>query len=244
MLNIVIPMAGLGSRFSEVGYTEPKPLISVNGKSMIQLVIENLKPKIDHQFIFICRDEHLQKYNLRNILEKFSPGCKIISLNEVTEGAACTVLVAKEYIDNTDQLMIANCDQYIDIKIDNYLNNIYEKNYDGLIMTMKADDNKWSYIKINNNKEIIEVVEKVVVSDEATVGIYNFKRGSDFVLGANKMIQENLRVNNEFYVAPVYNQLIEKKMIIGYYNIGAVNNGMYGLGTPEDLYYFVNQKFF
>ena len=121
MLNIVIPMAGHGSRFSKAGYVDPKPLIPVLGKPMIELVIDNLKPSCEHRFIFICQTEHLHNYPLRSLLEAKAQGCHIIEVSAVTEGAACTVLLAKHYIDNADQLMIANCDQYINVNINQYL---------------------------------------------------------------------------------------------------------------------------
>lgn len=241
LLNIVIPMAGHGSRFSQAGYMDPKPLIPVFGKPMIELVIDNLKPSCDHRFIFICQAEHLVNYSLRNLLEAKAPGCKIVEVNKVTEGAACTVLLAKKYINNIDHLMIANCDQYIDVDINQYLNSL-TPDIDGLIMTMKENSNKWSYIELNSQNEIIRVVEKEVVSDEATVGIYNFQRGADFVNAAESMIQKNLRVNNEFYVAPAYNEMIESRKKIMYFNIGTLGKGMHGLGTPEDLVKYLKVK--
>jgi dTDP-glucose pyrophosphorylase len=234
LLNIVIPMAGHGNRFSKVGYKDPKPLISVFGKPMIELVIDNLKPRCDHRFIFICQAKHLHDYPLQTLLEAKAPGCKIIEVGKVTEGPACTVLLAKEYINNVDQLMIANCDQFIEIDIDEYLNTL-TLDTDGLIMTMKENSNKWSYLELNSQDEITRVVEKEVVSDEATVGIYNYQHGADFVRAAEAMIVKNLRVNNEFYVAPAYNEMIRLKKSIRYFNIGMLGAGMHGLGTPEDL---------
>lgn len=236
MLNIVIPMAGHGSRFAKAGYVDPKPLIPVFGKPMIELVIDNLKPNCNHRFIFICQAEHLHNYPLQNLLETKAPDCKIIEVSKVTDGAACTVLLAKEFINNYDQLMIANCDQYIDVNINNYLNRL-SSDVDGLIMTMKESSDKWSYIELNSQNEITRVVEKEVVSDEATVGIYNYQHGSDFVKAAEQMIAKNCRVNNEFYVAPAYNEMIESGKKIVYFNIG---KGMYGLGTPEDLASFIS----
>lgn len=239
LLNIVIPMAGYGSRFSQAGYTDPKPLIPVCGKPMIELVIDNLKPRCDHHFIFICQAEHLHNYPLQKLLETKAPGCKIIEVSKVTEGAACTVLLAKEYINNVDQLMIANCDQYIDVDINEYLNSL-TPDKDGLIMTMKENSNKWSYIELNSQDEITRVVEKEVVSDEATVGIYNYIYGADFVNAAEAMITKNLRVNNEFYVAPAYNEMIASRKKIAYFNIGKLGKEMHGLGTPEDLRIFLD----
>ena len=239
LLNIVIPMAGHGSRFSKAGYLEPKPLIPILGKTMIELVINNLKPRQKHRFIFICQAEHLQNYPLRILLETKAPGCKIIEVSQVTEGAACTVLLAKQYINNQDQLMIANCDQYIECDINEYLQKL--SGMDGLIMTMKENSNKWSYIALNAENKITRVVEKEVVSDEATVGIYNYLHGSDFVNSAEGMIAKNLRVNNEFYVAPAYNEMIATGKIIGYFNIGTLGKGMHGLGVPEDLEQFAEK---
>ena len=149
MLNIVIPMAGRGSRFAEAGYIMPKPLIDVHGRYMIEYVIENLRPNREHRFIFICQEEHLQKYDLKEKLEQLSPNCEVISIDHITEGAACTVLLAEKFIDNDDELMIANSDQYVDTDINSYLDAM--KVYDGLIMTMPADDPKWSFIKYNQD---------------------------------------------------------------------------------------------
>lgn len=235
MIDIVIPMAGHGSRFSKAGYQDPKPLIPIFGRPMIELVIENLTPTLEHRFIFICQSEHLKNYPLRKLLEKKSPGCEIIEVDQVTQGAACTVLLAKKFIANNNQLMIANCDQYIDVNIDAYLSVLDDLAVDGLVMTMIANDNRWSFVKLNKDNEIIHIAEKEVISHEATVGIYNFQRGVDFVAAAESMIQKNQRVNNEFYVAPTYNQMIESGKKIKSFNIGALDVAMHGLGTPEDL---------
>ncbi|MES2204577.1 MAG: glycosyltransferase family 2 protein [Pseudomonadota bacterium] len=239
MLNIVIPMAGAGSRFVAAGYQDPKPLIAVNGIAMIQLVINNLRPQQPHRFIFICQQAHIDAYDLQKKLTDWSPGCHIIGLNGITQGAACTVLAAKNLINNDDQLMIANSDQYIDIDVNEYLAAINGDKVDGLIMTMQANDPKWSYAGIDENKKVTHVVEKKVISNEATVGIYNFKKGREFVEAAEMMIANNLHVNNEFYVAPAYNQLIANGKNIHIFNIGKEADGMYGLGIPADLELFL-----
>ena len=242
MLNIVLPMAGRGSRFVKEGYTTPKPLIKIHNKTMVQGVIENLKPIENHRFIFICQEEHILKFELTKKLKAWAPGCKIISIESVTQGAACTVLLAEKFINNAQPLMIANSDQWIDIDINNYLNYQAESKIDGLIMTMKASDNKWSFVKLNKENYVTKVVEKEIISDEATVGIYNFKKGSFFCNAAKKMIKKERLVNGEFYVAPVYNEMIAEKSKIGIYNIGSLNAGMYGLGTPNDLEHFLKLK--
>lgn len=236
MLNIVIPMAGRGSRFAKAGYELPKPLIDVNGRPMIEVVTRNIAPKCDHRFIYICQQEHLEKYALAERLEKISPNCAIVTVDHITEGAACTVLLAEKYIDNDDPMMIANSDQFVDTDINEYLSAMDDS--DGLIMTMPADDPKWSFIKYDENGYVTMVREKEVISNEATVGIYNYAKGSDFVKYAKQMIRKNIRVNNEFYVAPVYNEMIEDRKKIVFKDVG---EKMHGLGTPEDLEKFMKQ---
>lgn len=235
MLNIVIPMAGAGSRFAKAGYTDPKPLIPVHGVPMIQLIIENLKPKQDYRFIFICQGEHVKAYGLREKLAKWAPGSEIVELNGLTEGAACTVLAAKPFINDDDPLMIANSDQYVDCDINDYLAKMSAPGVDGLIMTMTANDPKWSFVGLSRANKVTRVVEKEVISNEATVGIYNFRKGADFVRAAEKMIALDQRVNNEFYVAPTYNMLIDEGQSILVHNVGSEANGIYGLGIPADL---------
>jgi len=240
LLNIVIPMAGAGSRFAQLGYTDPKPLIPIHGIPMIQAVIKNLKPDVSHRFIFICQKEHVRVYGLADKFKQWAPDSVVVELDGITEGAACTVLTAQLLIDNDEPLMIANSDQYVDIDINEYLNEMDGKNLDGLIMTMKAIDPKWSFVGMGADGLVTRVIEKEVISDEATVGIYNFKRGCNFVAGAKEMIEMDERVNGEFYVAPVYNRLIADGQKIGIFNIGSEGKGMYGLGIPSDLNYFLD----
>ena len=242
-LNIVVPMAGRGSRFQAAGFHKPKPLLEVGDKAMIELVIENLRPRQHHRFVFICQAEHVERYGLHEKLETWAPGCAVVELDGVTEGAACTVLKAREYFDNDAPLMIANSDQYVDYDIDRYLADMTAPQaLDGLIMTMWADDPKWSYVELSDAELATRVVEKEVVSDCATVGIYNFAQGKDFVSAAERMIAQDLRVNGEFYVAPVYNLMIESGARIGVHSVGAVADGMYGLGTPDDLTAFLETQ--
>lgn len=242
MLNIVIPLAGRGSRFVEAGYEIPKPLIPIDGEPMIKHVIDNLKPKCNHRFIFICQQEHIQKYGLDSKLKSYTKGSEVISINNITEGQICTVLLAKHLFNNDDELMTANSDQWVDFDVDLYLETIKEKKLDGMIMTMKADDPKWSYVRLDENGYVVETAEKKVISDMATVGIFNFTKGSYLVKAAEQMIKDNLRVNNEFYTCPCYNYLIKGGMKIGVYNVGGEYAGMYGLGTPDDLEWFLNNK--
>ena len=238
-VNIVIPMAGRGSRFANAGYKEPKPLIPIFNKTMIEVVVSNLTPKRKHRFIFVCQNEHIKEYGLKDKLTKLDKDVEIIGIDEITEGQLCTVLKASDFINNEEALMTANSDQYIDFDINDYLEYMESKEYDGLIMTMTSKDEKWSYAKIDDSGIVIETAEKKVISNEATVGIYNFKAGKDLVKAADKMIQDNIRVNGEFYICPVYNYLIKEGYKTGIYNIGEEYNGMYGLGIPKDLEFFL-----
>ena len=234
-LNIVIPMAGEGSRFVNAGYSFPKPLIEVNKKPMIQIVKESLG--INGQYIFLVRGEHLKKYNLNSFLKILAPNCKIIIVDKLTEGAACTVMLAKKYIDNDNPLIIANSDQYIEWNPSETMYKFTSQKIDGGILTFNSIHPKWSYAKVDqDNQKVIEVAEKDVISNNATVGVYYWKKGSDFVKYTNQMISNNIRVNNEFYVCPVFNQAIKDEKII---KISKVDS-MWGLGTPEDLKNFAD----
>lgn len=243
MLNIVLPMAGHGSRFAVAGYSKPKPLIEMGPYTMTEVVVNNLRPQQPHRFIFVCQQAHLDQYGLAAHLEQIAPGCVIVPVSQVTEGAACTVLLTRDYINNDDPLMIANCDQYVDLDINDYLARAEAPGVDGMIMTMTANDPKWSFVRLDAAGQITEVVEKVVVSDEATVGIYNFRHGRDFVQAAERMIARDERVNGEFYVAPAYNQMLAQGQRLAFHNIGADRAGMYGLGVPADLEYFMTQQY-
>lgn len=243
-LNIVVPMAGRGQRFVDAGYRLPKPLLPVHGVPMIRLVIGNLTPNRPHRFIFICQREHLEDHGLAEALRAWAPGSAVIALDGITEGAACTVLSGEELIDDEAPLMIANCDQWVSVPIDDYLaasdvRSADGRSVDGLIMTMTADDPKWSFVGFDAAGRVDRVVEKQPISRTATVGIYNFAEGRRFVSGARAMIREGRRVNGEFYVAPVYNELIADGARIAVYDIGRVGAGMYGLGTPADLESFL-----
>ena len=235
-LKIVVPMAGRGSRFTDAGFTDPKPLIPLHGVPMIRLVIDNVRPARPHRFVFICQREHVAAYELERRLGEWAPGCAIVQLDGVTEGAACSVLAAAEHLDD-GPLMIVNSDQYLDVSLDDHLD--AAEGLDGMIMTMTADDPKWSFVAVDGRGLATQVAEKAPISREATVGVYNFARGRDFTDAAREMIARDLRVNGEFYVAPVYNMMIEKGARFGIYNIGAEARGMYGLGVPADLELFL-----
>lgn len=234
-LNVLIPMAGAGSRFEQAGYTFPKPLIDVHGKPMIQLVVDNLNFNSPHTFI--VQKSHNKKFNLNSLLpliNKDNP-TNIVEVDGITEGAACTTLLAKSIINNDNPLIIANSDQYINWSCGEFMYKMQEHDVDAGIVTFKATHPKWSFVKINEYGYVTEVAEKNPISDIATVGIYYWKRGSDYIKYAEQMISKNKRYNNEFYVCPVFNEAIKDEKKIKIYNV----DQMWGLGTPEDLESFM-----
>ena len=232
-LNILIPMAGAGSRFEKAGFTFPKPLIEVKGKPMIQVVVENLNMKAN--YVYVVQKSHREKYNLDALLSLITPGCKIVETEGITEGAACTALLAKEYINSDAPLFFANSDQFVEWDSNEFMYKMNETDADGGIVSFTATHPKWSFAKVNEQGLVTEVAEKKPISNIATVGYYYWKHGSDFVKYAEQMIDKNVRVNNEFYTCPVFNEAIADGKQIRTFNV----NGMHGLGTPEDLNEFL-----
>ena len=234
-MNVLIPMAGRGSRFASQGYTFPKPLIEVKGKPMIQVVVENLNIKAN--YTFIVQKEHYEKYSLNYLLPLIAPDCNIVQVDGITEGAACTTLLAKEFIDNDEPLIMANSDQFVEWDSNETLYAFQNDGIDGGIITFPATHPKWSYAKLGDDGYVSEVAEKKPISEHATVGIYYWKKGSDYVKYAEQMIDKDIRTNNEFYVCPVFNEAIQDGKKIRIKDIQ--KNGMWGIGTPEDLSYFL-----
>ena len=226
-------MAGRGKRFEDAGYSFPKPLIDINGKTMIQIIIENLNFSAEH--ILICQKEHYEKYALKELLDLITPNCKIIQVSEITEGAACTALLSKESINNDEELIIANSDQWVNWNNQHFLSFLRDNDADGGIVTFYSTHPKWSFVKLDDEGKVTIVAEKKPISNIATVGIYYFKKGKYFVEAAEQMISKNIRTNNEFYIAPVYNEMIQSNKKILNYPIAE----MRGLGTPEDLSKFM-----
>ncbi len=242
MINILIPMAGLGSRFSNAGYKKPKPFIDVAGKPMICRVLDNLLIE-NAKFYLIAQKEHIfTEHNLVSQIEN-DYNAKFIPINGLTEGTACTVLFARQFINNNSPLLIANSDQIVDMNIEDFVNDCSKRKLDGSILCFEDPERnpKWSFAKVNADKLVIEVQEKNPISNYATVGIYYFSMGKYFVDSSIDMIINNDRVNNEFYTCPVYNYLIKDSKSIGIYNIDFTQ--MHGIGTPADLNKYLKSKF-
>lgn len=234
-MNIVIPMAGKGSRFAQAGYTFPKPLIAVNGRPMIQVVVENLN--LDAHYIFIVQQEHDAQYHLTDMLQVMVPRCDVVAIDGLTEGAACTVLKAQHLIDNDSPLLIANSDQVIDWDSRKVMRAFCDTGVYGGMVTVNSVNPAYSYARLNARRFVDLVAEKHVISNHATTGHYYWRHGSEFVQYARQMIRNNTRVNNEFYVCPVYNEAIKDGNYIGIQSVSK----MWSLGTPEDLEYYLKE---
>jgi len=200
---------------------------------MIQVVVDNLN--IEATYIYVVQKEHRVKYNLDTLLNLITPNCKIVEVDGITEGAACTTLLAKEYIDNDSPLVMANSDQFVEWDSNEFMYKMIEQKVDGGILTFIGTHPKYSFAKIDEYGHVTEVAEKNPISDIATVGLYYWAKGSDYVKYAEQMIEKNIKVNNEFYVCPVYNEAIADGKKIKTFNI----EKMWSLGTPEDLNYYL-----
>jgi len=226
-------MAGSGHRFRQGGYKEHKPMIDVLGKPMVERVIENLTPKYrDHHFIFVTlssmTDERVRKILVR-------PNSTIIELPYITEGAVCSALKAENMINNDEPLLIASCDQLVDMDIDEFIDAGWSS--DGCLLTFPSNSPTCSYVKLDRDGFATEVAEKKVISNHANIGLYFFKRGRCFE-AAKEMIADDFRVKGEFYNAPVYNWMIKKGQKVTIHEISKDKTHL--LGTPEELERYIN----
>lgn len=231
-MNIVMPMAGRGTRFAQIGLTTPKPLIDVRGKPMYAWATEGLPLARATKLIFICLAEHLSDRALeRDIKSRYAAYAPvIIALDHVTQGQACTVLAARELIDNDEPLLIFNADTYCRTTLGQALESLPPQ-VDGVLDVFHADGDRWSFARLDGQRRVLETAEKRRISDWATTGLYYFRRGRDFVRHADAMLAANDRSSNEFYIAPVYNRMIVAGADIRANPVDQV----WVLGTPEDL---------
>jgi NDP-sugar pyrophosphorylase family protein len=232
MLTIIIPMGGEGKRFAESGYTFPKPLIEIDGRPMIELVVGNLRPSEAHQFVFVCRKDHIEQYALSDVLRQVSPKCRVVPMEGPTAGALCSVLLGLQAEDNTKELIVANADQVLDFSIDDFLRNARDLSADGSIITFPSTHPKWSYVRVEDGL-VVAAAEKRPISPHATAGLYYFSRVCDFVKASESTLIKNAALRNEFFVCPVYNEFVLQGKRISIYPIP--RESMHSLGTPEDV---------
>lgn len=237
-MNIIFLMAGRGSRFKEVGFKEPKALIELHEKPMFAWAVDSLSFIKDARYYFLILKEHEENGLSDEIKNRYGEKAHVVVLDKVTHGAAETALALKDCINTDEELIISNADQYFTSK--EFEKELEEKNksFSGIIPVFEATHPRWSFAKVNDNSIVTEVAEKVPISNNATVGVYYFKQGKDFVWASEEMIQKDIRRNNEFYICPVFNELIGRGD-----KIKAVKaDTMWSMGTPEDVEYF--QKYF
>jgi NDP-sugar pyrophosphorylase family protein len=238
-IQLVIPMAGRGQRFSKAGYTELKPLINIHGVPMISIVLANLYSDLIDDVILIAQRETMETGLLQKLVKTYPVPVHVISVDEVTDGPADSVRRARPLISDQAPLVIANSDQYLDCDLSEFYSNLLQTNCSGSILTMQDSDPKWSYVKIDSDRTVLEVREKQVISSNATVGIYGFKSASFAWKLFDRMWANDDRTNQEFYVAPSYNYLLPDESPITVFDLGPVGSVMHGLGIPEDLEAFL-----
>ena len=240
-MQLVIPMAGLGTRFSQAGYKKIKPLINVLGKPMIEIVLDNLIP-IETNFekiILIINREIDNDEEFQKLIKRYRKNIDLRVLNQISKGPADSVLLARDLIQEDKPITIANCDQYLVTDLDKFYMKLSEGESDGIIITMQDNHKKWSYAALDaKNNLVTHVAEKKVISDFATVGVYGFKKANDLFNAIQESFRKRETVNDEYYVGPLYNHLIAKNQKITIYNLGKLGNKFFGLGTPEDLKIF------
>jgi len=225
-MKIIIPMAGNGSRFAEQGYTDPKPFIDVNGKPMIQRVVESINLP-QHEYIFVCKKEHMEKYDMRAIFPdlKFD----IVELPYTLKGAALSVYLAERIIKQDEDVLIVNSDQLFTYNSDS-VESAREAGVDGAIWCFYGTGSKWSYARLDTEGYVVEVAEKKQISQFATGGMYYWKSFHNFMKCVDRMIVKEDMTNGEYYVAPVYNHMsLGQKVTIKL--LGDIDQ----LGTPEEL---------
>lgn len=239
-LNIVIPMAGLGSRFTNYGFSNIKPLIQLNGKTFIEWSIDSVDFKnVDTQFIFVILEEH--RSLLENHLKKIKPNCIIESVPNLTRGATETALAATRHIDNDTPLIITNSDQIFEWNKEKYIEYLKNTGTEADVIVVNESTNKFSYIQLDEHNYGIKLAEKEVISNNALVGIHYWKKGSYFVNSGLELINRNIRSNNEYYISITYNLLIEKNMKVTCYKLGDHEKYL-SIGTPEQVFDYLNYK--
>jgi NDP-sugar pyrophosphorylase family protein len=238
-MKVIIPMAGLGDRFITKGYADPKPLIKVNGKQIIEYILEMFPNEND--YIFICNETHINNTNMSNILYSLKPNCKIVTIPQHKKGPVFTVKTVFDLINDDDEIIISYCDNPYLWNIEDFKTHINKNKLDGCILTHTGfhphtlSDTKMAFIK-ENNGVVEEIKEKESYTDtpeneHASTGVYYFKKGSYIKKYFKELMDKDLNYNGEYYVTLVYNLLVNDNKKIGYYDTEFVTV----FGTPEEI---------
>jgi UDP-N-acetylglucosamine diphosphorylase / glucose-1-phosphate thymidylyltransferase / UDP-N-acetylgalactosamine diphosphorylase / glucosamine-1-phosphate N-acetyltransferase / galactosamine-1-phosphate N-acetyltransferase len=235
-MNILIPMAGLGSRFPKEKFKKPKPLIEINSVPMIIRAVESLDLDGDHFFVIRKSEFSIE---IKSIIMSIKKNTNVIEIDYQTEGPADTALLFSDQINSDKELIIANCDQIMEWNSKNFLHNV--RQYDGAVVTYFATTAKNSYARLNKFGEVVEIKEKEVISTTSLNGIHYWKKGSEFVKSVKEMMQANDRSKNgEFYIGPSYNYMIKNGLRIGVFHIPSEMH--HAVGDPEDLLKFIKYE--
>jgi dTDP-glucose pyrophosphorylase len=236
-MKIVMPMAGLGSRFASVGITVPKPLIVVRDKPLVKWATDSLRSIDSRDMIFVVRKEHVISHKIDTALKHLYDKATIIVIDKPTDGAACTVLKAKDSINSEEGLLILDCDiHFRSVQFEQMIHNV-PPGTKGILPVFPAEGDKWSFSKVDENWIVKEMAEKKRISNYGNIGAYFFTHGQDFVATAEKLIKENRRSNNEFYIAPIYQELISSGQKI----MAVPVDKFWNLGTPDDVKTFIEK---
>lgn len=238
MTQLVIPMAGLGSRFSEAGYKTSKPLLPVGDFRLFEVVVSNLWHHSISKLILVTRDGDLATEDTASLSSALGRPVHNFELPKLSDGPASSVALAASFLDPDEPLVIANSDQYIDADLSSFYERL-ELDNKNQIVTMEADDAKWSFVRVDGAQNVIEVKEKCVISNIATVGIYGFASARRFLEGFSSMERAGDRTNGELYVAPVFNYLSSEETKI--FHLGPLGDVMHGLGVPQDYEFFLQK---
>ena len=239
-MKVLIPIAGKSSFFDDKNSPFSKPLVEIKGKSMIQHVIENLSSiNDDFEFIFIVNSEDCKKFYLHNILRLLSEKCSVVKVNEETKGALCSILLGIKHINSKEELIICNGDQIIDCDFNEVLSSFRKKESDVGLITFNSVHPRWSYIKYDDDKNVVETAEKRPLSKHAIAGFYYFRQGLDFIKGAMKSIQKGSDINGMYYIAPSINQLILKNKKITAFEI--VSEKYQSFYSPQKIREYENE---
>lgn len=231
-MKAVMPVAGLGSRFATVGITKPKPLIQVGNKPMVRWAADSIPFVNDDDFIFIVRQAHVDEYQIDDQLrEIFSSSIDIHVIDYLTEGPACTARLAEKYVEPEESVIITDSDHYFENEAFCDLIQNETVDVDGAIPVFESEEEGLSYSVVNEEKQITEIKEKDRISKFANIGSYYFDQFGDFIRALDNMKSEKRKVNNEYYVAPAYNELIAEGGTV----VARECSKVWSLGTPEDL---------
>jgi dTDP-glucose pyrophosphorylase len=226
-MQIIISCAGLGSRFKDRGFITPKHLIKIDNKTLIELAVESLDIDGDYFFILQKNDE-----DVKNVLKRIKPNCKIIEIEYLTEGPASSAYLLKDFLNSEDELIITNCDQILEYDSTLFLNKCRHNKFDCSVLTYSSNEKKNSFIRIDENNNALEIKEKEQISDIALVGVHYFKKSKYFVENYEKIYSKDIRVNNEFYVSTVCNEMILNGHTVQNIMLNP-NEKYHSTGTPE-----------